>query len=254
MFLLRVKKEDMQIKPKNWATFQHYKERCPPWVKLHRDLLNDREFMCLPIASKAIAPLMWLLASESKDGSFDGSQDELMFRLHISLKEYNEGVKPLITKGFFVVDSTMLADGKQDAIPETETETETKREKERERKKSTIVDCPPDVSEQVWEDWVNHRKSKNATVTKTVLNGAIAESAKLNWTLEQFLIEWCLQGTQGFKAEWVQQNTKRFNQPTTVPSKPGLDPTLAKIIAENLTTKPPSEEIRRRLQELRRKE
>ena len=60
----------MLLIPKNWAVFQHYKDRCPPWIKLHRDLLNDRTFMCLPLASKAIAPLMWLLASESKDGTF----------------------------------------------------------------------------------------------------------------------------------------------------------------------------------------
>ena len=46
--------------------------------------------MRLPIASKAIAPMLWLLASESKDGVFDGSLDELVFRLHISEKEYKD--------------------------------------------------------------------------------------------------------------------------------------------------------------------
>ena len=81
----------MLLQPKNWAVFQHYKDRCPPWIKLHRDLLNDRVFMRLPIASKAIAPMLWLLASESKDGVFDGSLDELIFRLHISEKEYVDG-------------------------------------------------------------------------------------------------------------------------------------------------------------------
>jgi hypothetical protein len=88
----------MILQPKNWAVFQHYKDRCPPWIKLHRDLLNDRAFMCLPLASKALAPMLWLLASESKDGTFDGSQDELVFRLHITPKEYSDGVKPLIDK------------------------------------------------------------------------------------------------------------------------------------------------------------
>jgi hypothetical protein len=37
--------------------------------------------MRLPIASKAIAPMLWLLASESKDGVFDGSLDELVFHI-----------------------------------------------------------------------------------------------------------------------------------------------------------------------------
>ena len=123
----------MILKPKNWAVFQHYKDRCPPWIKLHRDLLNDRVYMCLPLASKALAPLLWLLASESKDGTFDGSVDELVFRLHITPHDYEEGIKPLIHKGFFIVASEVLADSYQLAIPETETETETE----------TEIICPP---------------------------------------------------------------------------------------------------------------
>jgi hypothetical protein len=114
----------MLLQPKNWAVFQHYKDRCPPWIKLHRDLLNDRAYMRLPIASKAIAPMLWLLASESKDGVFDGSLDELVFRLHITPKEYQDGVKPLIDNDFFILVSGVLAERKQDAIPETEGETE----------------------------------------------------------------------------------------------------------------------------------
>jgi hypothetical protein len=129
----------MILKPKNWAVFQHYKDRCPPWIKLHRHLLNDRVYMCLPLASKALAPLLWLLASESKDGTFDGSVDELVFRLHITPHDYEEGIKPLIHKGFFVVASSVLADSYQLAIPETETETET----EGERETKTEIICPP---------------------------------------------------------------------------------------------------------------
>ena len=115
----------MMIMPKNWAVFQHYKDRCPPWIKLHRDLLTDREYMRLPIASKALAPLLWLLASESKTGQFDASVDELCFRLHLTEQEVVAGLKPLIDKGFFLDASGVLADCKQLAIPETETERET---------------------------------------------------------------------------------------------------------------------------------
>jgi hypothetical protein len=115
----------MKLIPKNWKAFQHYNDRCPPWIKLHRDLLNDRAFMSLPVASKALAPLMWLLASESKDGSFDASSEELAFRLRLSLSEVEAGLKPLINSGFFVDASTMLAPCLQAAIPEREAEVET---------------------------------------------------------------------------------------------------------------------------------
>jgi len=123
----------MLLIPKNWDKFQHYKDRCPPWIKLHRDLLNDRIFASLPIASKAIAPLLWLLASESKDGIFDAAIEELAFRLHIASKDIEAGLKPLIDKGFFLDASTMLAPCLQIAIPERETE----REREGEAKQKT---------------------------------------------------------------------------------------------------------------------
>ena len=201
----------MLLQPKNWAVFQHYKDRCPPWIKLHRDLLNDRVFMCLPLASKALAPLLWLLASESKDGVFDGSLDELVFRLHITPKDYQDGVKPLIDKGFFVIASGVLAECYQDAIPEREGETEAETKTER-KKNATVVACPPDVGEQVWQDWLSLRKSKKASVTETVVNGARQEAQKLGWPLEQFLIEWCTRGSQGLKAEWVKPDQQSMSK------------------------------------------
>jgi hypothetical protein len=49
---------------KNWKKFQHYKDRTPPWIKLHRDLLNDYKFSCLQDASKLHLILIWLLSSQ----------------------------------------------------------------------------------------------------------------------------------------------------------------------------------------------
>jgi hypothetical protein len=71
------------------------------------------------------------------------------------------------------------------------------------KERATGVACPHDVSPQVWQDWLQLRKSKKASVTETVVKGARAEAGKLNWSLDQFLIEWCTRGSQGLKAEWV---------------------------------------------------
>lgn len=198
----------MLMRPKNWDDFQHYKDRLPPWIKLHRSLLTDREFMCLPIASKALAPLLWLLASESKDGSFDGSLDELQFRLHISRKDYEDGIKPLIDKGFFIVDSDVLAECLQVATPERETEREAETKRER---KATVVACPPDVQEQVWKDWCQLRKAKRATVTLTVLDGARSEATKAGMSLNDFLVVWCRRGSQGLEASWLKPEERTLS-------------------------------------------
>jgi hypothetical protein len=71
------------------------------------------------------------------------------------------------------------------------------------KERATSVACPPDVSQQVWADWLQLRKTKKASVTETVVKGARNEAAKLGWDLERFLVEWCTRGSQGLKAEWV---------------------------------------------------
>lgn len=160
----------MILKPKNWDKFQHYKDRCPPWIKLHRDILNDRVFANLPIASKALAPLLWLLASESKDGSFDAAIEELAFRLHIASKDIEAGLKPLIDKGFFLDASTMLAPCLQVAIPETEREGETEKKAE--------IKIPDWVPLNDWNDFIAMRKQIKKPMTdraKSIVLGKLEE-------------------------------------------------------------------------------
>lgn len=50
---------------KNWESFQHYKDRSPPWIRLYNALLDDYEFGALPDASKWHLVAIWLLASRS---------------------------------------------------------------------------------------------------------------------------------------------------------------------------------------------
>lgn len=185
----------MILKPKNWSKFQHYRDRCPPWIKLHRDILNDRIFASLPIASKALAPLLWLLASESKDGSFDAAIDELAFRLHIASKDIEQGLKPLIDNGFFVDASTMLAPCYQVAIPEREGERETERDKTLAR--------PDDISEELWKDFKSLRSKKKAPITDRVLKTIRNEAEKAGMNLSQAIELMVVRGWTGFDSTWV---------------------------------------------------
>lgn len=117
----------MKIRPRNWRDFQHYKNRHPPWIRLHRSLLDNRDFHCLPVASRALAPMLWLLASESVDGEIDATTQNLSFRLRMSEKEINAAVRPLIDGKFFEVvqdASGVLAEGLRDADSEAEAEAE----------------------------------------------------------------------------------------------------------------------------------
>ena len=133
----------MIIRPKNWESFQHYKNRLPPWIKLHREILNDITFMRLQPASRGLAPFLWLLASESSDGSFDGSLENLAFRLRMEEKDVATALKPLLEKGFFISTdehaSPLLARCLQVATPETERETEGEAEERPAKGKLSVV-------------------------------------------------------------------------------------------------------------------
>ena len=202
----------MQLKPKNWDIFQHYKDRCPPWIKLHRDLLNNRDYICLPLASKALAPLLWLLASESKDGVFDASTEELVFRLRMTESEVIDGVKPLIDKGFFVIASGVLAERKQVAIPEREREGETETEKETKReKKATVVACQLTVDQQVWSDWLQIRKAKGLPMTETAWSQIQNEFRKSNLSDQAGVEYCCLSNWAAFKTAWYEKNLQEQN-------------------------------------------
>jgi len=119
------------IYPKNWSEFQHYKDRNPPWIKLHRTLLDDPTFQRLPIASRALAPMLWLQASSEVDGQINMTTDEMAFRFRMSHDELLDALNPLVKAGLFIDASGMLAECLQSARPETETETKTEPKKSR---------------------------------------------------------------------------------------------------------------------------
>src|SRR6185437_13042815 len=103
---------------KNWREFQHYKDRSPEWIKLHKKFLDDYEFQCLPLASRALAPMIWLLASESHDGSIPYDLAKIAFRLRTTATDIESALKPLITAEFLTLEqdaSDVLADCKPDA-------------------------------------------------------------------------------------------------------------------------------------------
>jgi uncharacterized protein YdaU (DUF1376 family) len=121
------------------------------------------------------------------------------------------------------------------------------------RESATVVACPPDVSQQVWDDWVTLRKSKKAPITKTVLDGAIVEAKKLGWTLEQFLIEWCNRSSQGLKAEWIVKPNPADKVRLTVASSNEPDPALLKIAEDAKRAAPIPLEVLAKMAQIRQK-
>ena len=113
----------VRLAVKGWSEFQHYKHRKPPWIRLYRKLLDDIEWHRLPVASRALAPMLWLLASETQNGVIDGDSEAIAFRLRYASKDFEEALKPLITGGWIIrIDPkpAVLATCSQDAPSESE--------------------------------------------------------------------------------------------------------------------------------------
>lgn len=48
-----------------WRSFQHYSDRNPPWVKLHRSWLSKYSFTRLSDAARSHIMLLWIVASQN---------------------------------------------------------------------------------------------------------------------------------------------------------------------------------------------
>lgn len=92
----------MLIVPHGWREFQHYKDRNPPWIRLHRKLLDNRDFIAMPAMACKVLVLLWLVAADSPEGVFDDNADDLSFRLRLPMADVEQALKTLKDKGFLV--------------------------------------------------------------------------------------------------------------------------------------------------------
>lgn len=73
---------------------------------------------------------------------------------------------------------------------------------------AAVAATPNGVSQFVWDDFVKHRKTLKAQISKTAITRIEQEASKAGWTLEQALIECVARGWRGFKADWVAEDKK----------------------------------------------
>lgn len=122
------------LKIKNWSSFQSYKDRRPPWIRLSRDLLDNYEYHSMSANARALLPLLWLLASEDIDpvsGLLRIRNDKIAFRLRMQKKDVDEGIKEIVAAGFIEEISSLnqqvtepLRNGYESVTPEAEREIE----------------------------------------------------------------------------------------------------------------------------------
>lgn len=159
------------LRPRKWSEFQHYTNRKPTWIKLHRSLLDDYAFARLSLESRATAPMLWLIASEDTAGNIEYDPECLAFRLRTTAEVIERVCTELVNAGFFQwVEADLLAGCYHDASLEREKETEREKEGETETESRRLARLA--VFEH-WQKTMNHHRSRLDKKRRAKINAAL---------------------------------------------------------------------------------
>jgi hypothetical protein len=118
----------------DWSRFQGYKKRGPDWIKLHLSLLDQPQYLRLPIVAQAVLPSLWITAARiSEEGELPDDLAVLAVLSHRPEAQLREALPSLIAAGWIVCDEVVAG---------TATELSGEREEsERERERESVA--PP---------------------------------------------------------------------------------------------------------------
>jgi hypothetical protein len=160
--------EPKQYKVRNWEQFQHYKDRNPPWIKLHFALLASEDWVTLDDASKLLAVVCMLVASRNS-GMVPNNPAYLK---RLAYLDRLPKLKPLIECGFLEISladaSTMQADDsalQANARPETYS-TDTDKKENMSETSSDVPAKPKRYTPEFEAFWVSFPRTPTMSKTK----------------------------------------------------------------------------------------
>jgi hypothetical protein len=190
-----------KLRVRNWATFQHYKERRPPWIKLHVEILDEyyhdgtpKKFRTLPDNAKLTFLMLLALASRYKDGIIPNDNPAWIAR-ETGLREATVNTLALVECGYLERDaSATLADCKHDAPKVLGSETEAEAEGETEGD-STTQHSAPVVAKTIADipTVVKAARPEYAALSESAIIGKIGAVPQDKYAeLIEAVNEWCV--------------------------------------------------------------
>lgn len=145
------------MKLSGWEKFQGYTKRGPAWIKLHTSLIDQPQFLGLPLVARAVLPVLWITAARlSDDGSLPDDLAMLAVLAHCSQDELRQALPALRLAGFISCDESVarVATG---LSPQTERETEGERETEipAPTAPAPLVAVGASWSKHACDDWID---------------------------------------------------------------------------------------------------
>ena len=206
------------FKVKNWDNFQHYKDRNPPWIKLHNQLLDNYEFELLGDSSKGHLLCIWMLASRTQNKMpYDA---KWIAKIGASSKVDLQAIE---SSGFIerLHDASNMLHKENNcdsvSVPsEEKSRVETEAEKSRSKVSSKLdySSWPEMPSEQTLKDWLAMRKRLKANVTQTVINrfaNQLHKAKEKGFSVNDCIAECVVRNWRGFDVTWLNQQNFGFN-------------------------------------------
>lgn len=111
------------FRPRNWERFQHYKDRRPPWIKLHTETLSDTDIMSLSPARFKVLVTFWIWYSQQEASRVPADSQWIARQLPaISQRETTKALDYLVSNDFIEIveedASGALAKCSESAPPE----------------------------------------------------------------------------------------------------------------------------------------
>lgn len=139
------------LRIRNWDKWQSYRgdRGQPPWIKIHRCVMRNPQWVALTDAQRGQLVAIWLLAADH-DGVIPASPSLIRKLCYLD----TEPDLILFTEhGFIEPDANVTPERRQHDVPETETEAETETETEREIAAADATDIASDPIADSVDDW-----------------------------------------------------------------------------------------------------
>jgi len=117
-----------EIRIRNWREFQQYKDRFPPWIKLHKEILQSEDWVLWNDRSRVLAIALMLLASRTEEGTVPLNPDYIK---RVAYLNNDPDFDPLISCGFIEIVGDASEPYTTQASRTTEAEAEAETEKRR---------------------------------------------------------------------------------------------------------------------------
>lgn len=144
----------MFFRIKNWAEFQHYRDRSPPWIKLHRNLLTSRTWVALSSEGRVLAIASMMLAADT-DNKIPADPDYLRRVAYLDFTPDLQALADVQFIEFIDNDGNLLADASKllaNASSEERRGEERQRRAEQSRPMSSSKANPTAV-DRIFDHW-----------------------------------------------------------------------------------------------------